>query len=109
MITISGIDMFETGAQGGAFALIHLMGENADACIGLGELLHGLPGAVLRAIVDHHQFANFGAGQDAFDDEVQGLFLVVDGHDNSETGGRDFNGVHEGYGPGSYKIILSSD
>lgn len=89
-----GIDVLESGAQGGSFALVDLVGENADAVVGLGEGLHGLPSAVFGTIIDHHQFRDFGAGEDFFDDDMERLFLVVNGDDDTEAAGWDFDGVH---------------
>jgi hypothetical protein len=70
------------------------MGEDADAVVGLGKSLHGLPGAVFGTIVDDDQLRDFRAREDFFDDEVEGLFLIVNGNDDAKATGRDFDGVH---------------
>jgi hypothetical protein len=89
-----GMDMLEAGAKGGTFALVDLMGEDADAVVGLGELLHGVPCTVFGAIVDHHELRDLGSGKDFLDDEVKRAFLVVDGDDDAKAAGGDGGVLH---------------
>ena len=69
--------MLESRAQGRALPLIHGVLENPDAGIAGRKFLHGLPSAISRAVVHHHQLADFRPGEDSTDNDVQRFFLII--------------------------------
>lgn len=89
-----GIDMLEAGAKGGTFSLIDLMGEDANAVVGLGKFLHGVPCAVFGAVVHHDELRDLGSGKDFLDDEVKRAFLVVNRDDDAKAAGWNGGGLH---------------
>jgi hypothetical protein len=74
--------------------LVHFVSEDADALVGLGELLHRPPCAVFGAVVDDDEFRDFRAGQNFFNDQMKRFFFVVNGDDDAKASGRDFDWDH---------------
>ncbi len=50
------LGMLDGGADSGAFALVYLVAEQADAGVAGGDFAEDVPGAVTAAIVDDDEF-----------------------------------------------------